>query len=132
MPLGSSSWRRPASTPRAGSPGTDGVLWRMVRPDSSSMRRKSVNVPPTSTPSRSTLASRSGPGLQDAVGRGHIMAPPLDEERRLVLRLVERRDAVLREDVVVVVVRGVPVGGLHAARRLLPDDDHGLHAGRPE
>ena len=42
----------PASTPSRGSAGVDGVLTRHRRCASSSTRNRSVNVPPTSTPSR--------------------------------------------------------------------------------
>lgn len=43
---------RPASTPIDGSAGVEGVLARQVSPVSSSIISRSVNVPPTSTPSR--------------------------------------------------------------------------------
>jgi hypothetical protein len=46
------TFSRPASTPIDGSAGVDGVLARQVSPVSSSSISRSVNVPPTSTPSR--------------------------------------------------------------------------------
>ena len=46
------TFSRPASTPIDGSAGVDGVLARQVSPLSSSIISRSVNVPPTSTPSR--------------------------------------------------------------------------------
>ena len=47
----------PASTPTDGSLGVDGVLARTCRPLSSSKRMRSVNVPPTSTPSLKDMKS---------------------------------------------------------------------------
>ncbi len=51
----SHSWRMPSTTPRAGSSGVEGTLSTVIRPDSSSTRIRSVNVPPTSTPMRFIL-----------------------------------------------------------------------------
>ncbi len=42
----------PCTEPRAGSSGVEGTLSTVIRPDSSSTRIRSVNVPPTSTPIR--------------------------------------------------------------------------------
>ena len=52
MPASSQMRRTPVSTPCDGSAGVDGVLTRNCAPPSeSSTRKRSVNVPPTSTPS---------------------------------------------------------------------------------
>ena len=58
----------PVSTPCDGSAGVDGVFTRQCRSSSSSTRNRSVNVPPTSTPSRyampsTTLSARSSRAL---------------------------------------------------------------------
>ena len=51
IPASSQIRRTPVSTPSDGSPGVDGVLTRNCAPPSpSETRKRSVNVPPTSTP----------------------------------------------------------------------------------
>src|SRR6185312_6868423 len=61
----------PTSTPTDWSAGVDGVLARWVAPVSSSMSKRSVNVPPTSTPSRyvmTGLLAGGGEGLDVPAG----------------------------------------------------------------
>ena len=52
MPAAAHAWSMPRSTPTDWSSGVEEVLARNVAPVSSSISRMSVNVPPTSTPSR--------------------------------------------------------------------------------
>ncbi len=52
MPAASQTWLMPCRTPTDWSAGVEAVLARQVSPLSSSISSTSVNVPPTSTPSR--------------------------------------------------------------------------------
>jgi len=52
MPAAAHAWSMPRRTPTDWSSGVEDVLARKVAPESSSINRMSVNVPPTSTPSR--------------------------------------------------------------------------------
>ena len=45
----------PSTIPRAGSAGTDGTLVTTSRPEASATIARSVNVPPTSIPSRHAI-----------------------------------------------------------------------------
>ena len=131
---------RPSTTAREGSSGVEGALNSRASPLCSSTMRKSVNVPPTSTPIRyATLgppddggsqhrraAARRIPGVEHVPGHAHVVSPALDQDRRVVLLLVKRRHAVLDEDVVVVVIRRVSERRLDASRRLLADEDDRL------
>ena len=55
---GASDWR-PARTPRAGASGVVRTLRERIAPDPGSMATRSVNVPPTSIPTRTLTASPS-------------------------------------------------------------------------
>ena len=62
VPASSEMRRTPTSTPSDGSPGVDGVFTRCIAPLSSWTRRRSVNVPPTSTPSLCAIRSSCSAG----------------------------------------------------------------------
>ncbi len=73
-PASAQTLSMPASTPTDWSAGVEGVLARWVAPVSSSMSKRSVNVPPTSTPSRYVMASLQA-GVAEVIGRGlHVPA----------------------------------------------------------
>src|SRR3954447_25318486 len=74
MPAASQIRRTPVSTPRDGSDGVEGVFTRHCRWSPSSTRKRSVNVPPTSTPSRYAMRLLSDHAVvreAPALLRGH-------------------------------------------------------------